>query len=409
MSRFGIGIFAASALAIAALVACADAEEAAEPGHDVPEGGTLPYVDGGGTSTGDAGADGSGDASTDADAAPRECSKEGFCHTEVPPKQSLRGVWTDGTGVAWAISEEGGILRFDGKAWKVHATVKGPLLSIWGSGPTDLWIGGETGLWHGQGASSAALVFTEVTTPDPQTPITSIWGTSATDVYAVGGRIDFPLVGRVLHYAGPTDAGKGSDWTLETVTKDAILYERVFGSPQSGVWLAGRFMNPEQFWFDVTVLRRPVGAKDFVVMPLPGDPDVMDKAVGMVERMYDASMGADGLSAFVIGKTHSGTPAYLTASSTNAGQTFAWKFAYDGVFGEPESHAIGGGSASDVWIVGDYGRLEHLSGGKWKQSLISVSKFPLIDPFYAIGGKGNDMWFVGDGVALHRDPSKAQP
>lgn len=410
MSRIGLGMFTLGAFTVAALVACADAEEAAEPARDVPEGGTLPpNVDSG--SAVDAGSlDASADADADVDAAPRECTKEGFCHTDLPPKQSLRGVWADGTGTAWAVSEEGAILRYDGTKWSVHATAKGALASIWGSGPTDIWVGGTAGLYHGQGATSASLVFTEVDTPDPQTPITSIWGTGANDVWAVGGDpMSYPMTGRVLHYAGAIDGGKGSDWSLETLTKDPFLTLRVFGTPASGVWIAGRRMNPKQFWYEAALMRRPAGETDFVDVPLPSDPKLPNNPVGTFEHLYDATMSADGLSVFVLGRTHSATPAFARGTAINGGQAYAWSFDNDGAFGEPISHVIAAGSATDVWIAGDYGRLKHLSGGKWKQSVISVTKFPLIDPFFAIGGKGNDMWFVGDDVALHRDPAKAQP
>lgn len=416
MSRFGIGMLTLGAFGVAALVACADAEESGEPPRDVPEGGTLPNVDSSAPAP-DAAVDPHTDAGEDVDAAPRVCSKEGFCHTTLPPKQSLRGVWADGTGVAWAVTEEGNILRFDGTTWKVHATTKGPLASIWGSGPTDVWVGTSNGLMHGTGATSAALVFTDVATPDPVTPITSIWGTGPNDVWAVGGELTFPLKGRVLHYAGKPDAGAGdaggkgepSDWTLENITKEPYLYMRVFGTPASGVWLAGRRNNPKQFWFEVALLHRPANGTDWEDVPLPTDPDVGNNPVGTFEHLWDAAMSADGQSVFLLGRTHSARPAYARGTAVNGGQSWAWSYNKDGVFGEPTSHAIAAGSATDVWIAGDYGRLKHLSGATWKQSLITVDKFPVIDPFYAIGGKGNDMWFVGDDIALHRDPAKAQP
>lgn len=407
MKRFGFGLGMISALAIGAgaLSACADAEEAVEPPREVPEGGTIPDMpDAGAPEETADGGDAGGDAAIDA--GPKECSKEGFCHTAVPPKQSLRGVWTDGAGGAWAVSEEGAVLRWDGTAWTVHATVKGALASVWGSGPTDVWVGGEGGLFHGTGASPAALVFDSVATPDPQTPIASIWGTGKDDVWAVGGALDFPLVGRVLHYQGPNDAG--DEWTSESVSRDAIEYARVFGSTQSGVWLAGRRMSPTEFWFEVVLLHRPAGEKDFSEVPLPVDPDVGGMPVGTFERLYDAAVSADGLSVFVLGRTHTATPAYAKGASAD-GATFTWSFENDGKFGNPQSNAIAAGSASDVWIAGEYGRLKHLAGGKWTQAVVTVTKFPLIDPFFAIGGKGADMWFVGDGVALHRDPSKAEP
>src|SRR5262249_16835186 len=57
----------------------------------------------------DGGAD--GDApDLDASDAQRTCSDGGYCWTELPPDTKLRGVWSDGTGVAWAVSDEGKIM-----------------------------------------------------------------------------------------------------------------------------------------------------------------------------------------------------------------------------------------------------------------------------------------------------------
>lgn len=398
MSRFGIGMLTIGAFGMAALVACADTEESGDAPRDVPATGSVPNVDSGTTTADDAGVDGGGDATTANDAAPRTCSKEGFCHTTLPPKQSLRGVWADGNGIAWAVTEEGNILRFDGTTWKVHVNVPGPLHAIWGSGPTDVWIGTTTGLLHGTGASSNALVFTEVELPKgPVTAITSIWGTGPDDVWAVGGELSFPLVGRVLHWTG-------TEWALESIVKEDVMYQRVFGSATSGMWLAGRRNNPEQFWFDVTLLHRPVGGTEWEMVPLPLDPAVDGNPVGSLENLYDASISADGSAVFVMGRTHSATPAYVRGTDTGNGK---WDFTFfaNGKFGEPESHAIVASTMNDLFILGDYGRLVHATGSSFKQSLITVDKFPVIDSFYASFGK----WFVGDDIALFHDPAKAQP
>ena len=232
MSRLGVVTAMLGVFALAAFVACADASDDARPfPNDPTEGGTLPPSDeDAGTPDLDAGED------VETDAAPPECSREGFCHTAVPKNQTLHGVWSDGAGVTWAVSEQGAVLRHDG-AWKVHATLDGPLRSIWGSSPTDIWVGGDNGLFHGEGASSATLAFAAVPSPGPSTPILSIWGTGANDVWATGNLFSFPMLSRVLHY-GPTKAG-APDWSVENVIEAEVLWSRVFGSSASGVWVGG--------------------------------------------------------------------------------------------------------------------------------------------------------------------------
>lgn len=380
--------------------ACADSElgTTAPPPTD-GEGGTLP--------PGDAGT--SDDASLDADAgpndaAPRECSKDGFCHTTVPASQSLRGVWSDGAGTTWAVSKEGAVLRYAGGSWTVHATDLGELFAIWGSGPTDLWIGGESTLYHGQGASPSTLAFTAMKTPGPTTPISSIWGTGADDVWATGGVNGAPLLGRLLHFAG-------GEWSLEDVSADPIWMHRVFGSAASGVWIAGT-VEERDGWFSrrrVVVLRRSVGAKEFVAEALPRDPEHAGAPIGDLARFTDAAVSGDGLSMWVLGRTGASIVSYLRATSTDGGNTFTWQFARTGTAVNPELHAVGAVKADDAFVLGDFGRVRHWDGAEWTQSLITITKFPVTAAFHAIGGRPDDLWFVGDGVALHRVPSKAQP
>jgi len=102
-------------------------------------------------------------------------------------------------------------------------------------------------------------------------------------------------------------------------------------------------------------------------------------------------------------------PAVATGTSADGGQTFTWGFTITGNYKEPLLNAVGAKSASDAWIAGDYGRLRHWNGTEWRQSIITNDKYPVIAPLYAMGGRGDDLWFVGDGIALHRAPSKVEP
>ncbi|MBX3209644.1 MAG: hypothetical protein KF764_31715 [Labilithrix sp.] len=410
MSRLALSTLGLAGVVLVAFVACADTEpgDAAPPRDDADGGGLPPPSDGG--DAGDA-----PDDDDDVDAAPRECSKEGFCHTKVPPKQTLRGVWSDGAGATWAVSAEGAILRYDGKSWSVHTTELGELFSIWGSGPTDVWVGGDGVLFHGQGETAATLTFTSMKLPGPPTPMTSIWGTGADDVWAAGGVNGFPLLGRLLHFTGaPGKDDAGPEWSLEDFSRDSIWLTRVFGSKASGVWAAG-VVQERVGWFlrrRVVVLRRSVGSADFVEVDLPRDPAFPDETTGNLERLFDASASADGLSMWVLGKTEGSLPAYLKGTSSDGGQTFSWTFGATGGSGgggDPALNAIGAVSANEAYIVGDYGRLRRWNGQSWKQSVVSITKYPLTTPLYALGGHGSDLWFVGEGVALHRDPSKVQP
>jgi hypothetical protein len=400
VSRFAVVTAALGAFALAAFVACADSEldSTVAPG-DVDAGSrpSAPDAD----TEGDAG----DDAAVETDAGTPECSKEGYCHTTVPKHQTLRGVWSDGAGATWAVSEEGGVLRYDGKDWKVQTTLSGPLRSIWGSGPTDIWIGGDTGLFHGEGTSSANLAFAAVETPGPQTPILSVWGTGADDVWATGYLISAPNKSRVIHY-GKGDGGGTPEWSLETVTTNVIDWKRVFGSQATGVWVVGDWVRPRA-GREVLVHRRSAGSTEWKQEVLPTDPDEPSNAF---QWLYDASVSTDGASMWLVGKTTGAMQAYAYATSADGGQTFTWTFGGNLATYEDELfNAIGANGTNAVWVAGNYARLRHWNGLKWKQAVVSVTKYPVIAPIYAIGGLPDDLWFVGADFAIHRVPSKIQP
>jgi hypothetical protein len=409
MSRFMIMTAALGTMALAAFVACADSDTGARPGPSIPdEGGTLPDVDSG---------DGKSDAGTDADAAvdaaPRECSTEGYCRTTLPSGQVLQGVWSDGAGVTWAVSEQGRILRYDGTTWSLHAGVDGALWAIWGSSPTDIWIGGDNGLFHGEGTSSATLVFNPVKAPGPVTPIMSIWGSAANDVWAVGNVYSSPIESRVLHYttvpSKDPNAPKVVAWTEEAVPQSEVLWYRVTGSATSGVWVTGEYFAGRRL---VYLAHRKPGATDFEKIELPRDPATPSPS-GDLKQIYDAKLSSDGTSLWVLGITYDNNkPIYAAATTPDGWNTYAWTYGISSGApddrDDPENKAIFAVSMDNAFIAGDYARLRHWNGAKWKQAVTAVDKLPLVQPFYAIGGLADDLWFVGDNIAIHRIPSKIE-
>ncbi|MEA2747752.1 MAG: hypothetical protein QOI41_1895 [Myxococcales bacterium] len=418
ISRRGIGSAGAIALGvIAGMVACSD-DGASDP--------SLPQIDGGPvTPERDANGqpeDASVDANADADAEagpPRVCSDDDFCHTTLPPKEILRAVWADGQGTAWAVGDSGDVLRYDGATWTKHAMLDGALRSVWGSGPNDVWIGGEEGLFHGTGASAASLVFTNVNAPgDVRAPITSIWGRSATDVWAAGGVQTSPNIGRVLHLtsdgadagADPdagADAGSSSGWSLVPAFTPPVDTTRIWGTPDGSVWVAGLRLDPITRKVGVAVLRRLPGASStFADVPIPGDPKGAPFNAGGVNKIWDASVAADG-TIFILGRTDTSLAAYVCGTTTDGGQTVTWTFVPTGSVTEPTRNSIWGAAASDVWMAGDYGRLGHWNGSAWTQAKTTISKYPEIAPLYAVWGRaGGELWVVGDGIAMHRAAGK---
>ncbi len=386
---------------VGALVACSVSPDAGVPEPGPEDGVKIPSPDG---SVSDGASDDDVDAGGDVDAGPaKTCSAEEFCHTLVPAGQTLRAGWSDPSGIAWAISSEGAILRWDGSAWSVHASGLGELVSIWGSGPTDIWVGTSTGLLHGQGASSATLTFTAVAglPGGDATPISSIWGTGRDDVWATGPAPGPGYKGRVLHYTG-----SGAGWSFDATSTQPTQYARVWGSATSGVWLAGTRQSAKNIP-ELAVLRRPVGATAFTDVPVPGDPAYEpDNPDAKLNKVWGVSASSDD-TMWIVGEQAFGRPGYLQGVTADNGQTYAWSYSALSDKSVLMPNAVWGISANDAWIGGDFGRLRHWDGVRWKQAFVTITEYPVVEPFYGIWGRGtDDLWVVGAGIAMHRDLKK---
>lgn len=393
----GAGLATSLLAALVAAAACSHSPDAAMDSSPPSEGTKLPSDD---AAAPDARAD-AGDADADS-GPPRVCSDHDFCHTTVPAGQTLRAGWSDANGIAWAVSAEGAILRWDGESWSIHTSGLGALSSIWGSSPTDVWIGSDTGLYHGEGSSSATLAFAAITSlPGDPTPITSVWGTGPDDVWAVGPRSGGAShAGRVLHYTG-----SAAGWSLDDASAEPIEYTRVWGSANSGPWLAGARKNPKNI-LELAVRRRRVGESGFTDVVLPGDPAYApDNPYAKLNTVWGVSASPDD-TIWILGEQAFGKPGYVRGTTANSGQTYTWSFTVlgDKAFFLPNS--IWGISANDAWVGGNFGRLRHFDGNAWKQAFITITEYPVVDAFYGIWGRGTEeLWVVGAGIALHRSPT----
>ncbi|HZF50090.1 MAG TPA: DUF4215 domain-containing protein, partial [Polyangiaceae bacterium] len=101
-------------------------------------------------------------------------------------------VWGSGPNDVFAVGDSGTILHYDGQSWRsVDAKTSENLGGVWGSGPNDVFAVGDSGtIVHHDGQSWQSM--------DSKTlePLTSVWGSGPNDVFAVG---DF---GTIQHYDG---------------------------------------------------------------------------------------------------------------------------------------------------------------------------------------------------------------
>lgn len=394
----------ASALAIATLVAslgvaCAETDDPAQS-TIVPDGSTFPSQD-------------SGPAVDAADAAdvvveaapPPPCSSQGFCPKELPgDQQTLRSVWGDGAGVAWTVGDEGNILRFDGPAsastWKVHASGLGKLRTVWGAGPTDVWVGGEQGLFHGTGATSAALVFTKIAAPGgAPIQVTSIWGLGANDVWVVGSTIAATPDFRVLHYTG-TGGDGGPSFAVDAVSARPIDFVAVWGSSASGVWLAGSRLIPDEFQNEMVVLRKPAAVTTFTEVTLPQDPN-QDPIYGRLGAFDGATTAADG-TMWIMGRSIGSRDSRLKGTTSNGGATFTWTLLPEEVGAILRTFDVFSTTTGEVYDIGQYGRVKRFDGTEWKQAAITNTKLPIYTSLYAGWSAGKELWIVGNGVSIYQ-------
>ncbi len=344
------------------------------------------------------------------DAAVRTCSDDGVCHTALPPSSWLSDVWGDGTGVLWAVGAvdkqlpgaSGLLLRWDGKAWASQTIAAKRLSAIWGSGPTDVWIGGSDGLFHGTGTSSASLTWTKVLSD----PITSIWGSSANDVWATSSANRFVFDGKVLHFTGGA-----AGWEVDPISSRPVAFRKVWGT-SGDVWLGG---NEDGGCSDVNrcnygaraiaLHRRPDGAggftwseddaPDFGGTPFWGS-DFTGAASTTPQNVW--LLGSDGF----LDAHFNGTPKIDGSFDWQKG-TFGTCHAQLQCEGIQFTRAVWGTSANDVYLGGDSGQLRHWNGTTMTLMKVSIDVLPNVASITAMWGSSKDgLWIVGDQIALHK-------
>lgn len=353
----------------------------------------APVLDGGADADA-ASTDAADGATTDAG---RKCSTEGWCHTALPDGDLvLRDVWMDGAGAAWTVSESGKVLRWDGNAWSVVFTSPGPLYAVWGSSPTDVWIGGQNGLYHATGTSSSKLDFQAIAL---SVPIMSLVGFGASDVWATGYSEDLDFTyatGRVLHYSGGTGAAS-SEWVEDDVTlASPALYAKIWGTGDDDLWIGG-----DGTWGEASVRHRVSDGQGGAIWT---------SDTTTPETPYAYFRSGFSLSRDLVWLTGFGSPgSYWVGRSPDNGLSFEWT---EGTGAVPKSGfaQVGGwGSTPDnVWLAGVFGRLYHWNGTAWRPASIALDDvFPVINDFYAITGRhaddSDEVWVVGQGIALHKE------
>lgn len=405
MTYFRSSALAASLVFVA--MACSDEESPGVPG-DSP----LTDVDSGvdADTSVDAAAD-AVDAPIDAaaaldadgdsgDAAPPTCTDENWCHTPIAQNETLRDIWGDGSGVFWTVSSStGNVLYWDGAAWNTSFTAGTPLYAIWGSGPNDIWVGGDGGFFHGTGTSPSTMSWTPVSAGGA--PIRSIWGRSASDIWAVGytGSTS-SFTAYVQHYTGtPLDADAGTGWSaVPGATASPARFTKVWGTPgQDEIWIGGQTGTTNEAR---AVCGKADGAGGYTwTLSPPAATGRYFNGAGFLTPSVQVILGFD-----VTGSSVYGT---YTGVRDDSG-VFSWT-RFDGFNrGNAQLNAVGGTGLDDVWVAGAYGRLRHWDGTEWHVARTALDDvMPVVNTLYGMWVVGmDDVWVVGNGIALHKSPAQ---
>lgn len=308
-------------------------------------------------------------------------------------------VFTASRSQAWAVGfQQGGgigtvtplIEHWNGASWAVAQGVPGvtnqALSAVGGSGPTDVWAGGQGVMEHFNGTS-----WTKVAFPAAAFPVSAISADSPADAWAAGGRGQPGLAPVIGHWDGaawhqvepPTPPTYSSSFT----SIDAL-------SP-ADVWVAGggfdEFGNPVEFLdhWDGTqwqLTLNPVAGADTVAISGTSPTDVW-----MVGETTGVILHFNGTAWTQVPNPASGNGAGLAAVAALS-PTDAWAMSangtltehWDGTAWNVVPNASGLHLGQDSGIVDPASALSGIAGG----------------PLFAVGGNDGDQ----SGILLQPQP-----
>lgn len=403
-------------LSVRFVAGCAGSEETPTTPIEAVDGGDSTMLDGDLVDE----ASSSLDASDDGDSAV-VCSPDGWCPTALPVGAiakaeyldpafvpiDLRDVWVTADHDAWAVAEQGYVLRWTGGVWSYVFGANVPLHTVWASSADDVWVGGPGGVvFHGT-TQSGALVFTEVDLGIGDDVI-RIRGTSAFDVLAMTENTIFRSAG-VSFEPTPFPAGMdgGATYSLFDMWKSS-----------DELWLAGRETSTCDQWDDTcdyqdhdVLYRWAHGAFERIPLSLVCNGSTCAVVAGatapdgshylIVKRASLLPFGKPPQVAHVAARD----AGILDASATQGDGDYVWTMDDARLAGtSPEGIWVAANASG--WIAGSPGSVRAWDGQAWNIGRVAIGA-PLTKSLHAIGGvvdeSGNvDTWIVGANVALHR-------
>ncbi|MBX3211150.1 MAG: hypothetical protein KF850_03890 [Labilithrix sp.] len=349
--------------------------------------------------------DGGCEAGSDA-CAPREPACEGaaWCPVETnhDTRLGLVSVWGSGKDDVWAVGAAGSVIHWDGSEWtSANVDTDQALYAVWGTGPNDVWVVSSPakmfradGFVKGATPWRSVSAISELMGVDARGKVLrTIWGTSPSDIW-IGGEPFFRNSSNESGWRSVVVDG-GTSWARVTTTMPSTWTDLVsgdntiwaiWGSGAGDVWVVG-------------AASYGVPASGSKVMHSNGassstdDPEIPDWTALDTQSssaLY-AIWGSGPGDVWIVGER--GTIRHYAGGDAQLGSVES-----------PTSstlRAVWGSGPKDVWAVGDDGTILHYDGTAWT---LSTGSFPPGEKpnLHGVWGSGpNDVWAVGDGIVMH--------
>jgi len=144
------------------------------------------------------------------------------------PPMAVSDAIVFGPDDVWAFSDDGGIMRYNGRSWS-ELPGSGGLVSGGELSATSVWAGGGTTIAHWNGRSWKR---TSVANLIPgSAPVSAVYAASADDVYAITGTTLPGQSARLLHWNGRTWAKAG------TIPVGVLGPRAITGDGRGGIWV----------------------------------------------------------------------------------------------------------------------------------------------------------------------------
>lgn len=278
----------------------------------------------------------------------------------TPTSVSLNDIWGSSVDDVYAVGYDGTIIHYDGTSWEHQnspTTVR--LRGVWGTGPSNVYAVGDLGTilrydgveWKNESSGAAENLF-------------ELWGTGPEGIFVVGES------GTILRY-------DGADWKSISDIPVHTTLRSVWGTSSDNVFAVGLFR--EILHYDGQTWRRS----------LEND--------GSSRIRWHGIWGFASDSVYVVGEDD-GDSRIMYYDGND------WS-PPDGTESEESFNGVWGTGATDIFVAGNEGFIQHYDGDSWERTDVPVS-----GDIQAIWGTDSEVFAVGeDGALVHMARATWEP